>query len=429
MGVGQPVWAEIDGYDPSRQIRAATVSAPGGRRELADLVMKLSGGVEDWRRSLWQAWSIDGLAAGRWAVAVKMSPVLCEDGHGVADVWQRLITADTRPDGTSASEDGPGPAPSLAELVADTVSEMIENQITGAWVVAEATTTRLLAMRRWLSNANEAPAAPSSMSEAVPKLAFNAPLTRRRSTAFASIRQADATTISDAFGGSTANVVLAVCTLALRSWLLRYDALPHDPLLMAVPLSLPAGDAAQDAHQFGTGHIRAPVQIADPVQVLSNLHTATERLAFANRYRDEISDRPVDFATLVSLLPPWMTLTGMQMCRGLGLTRLGASNRHGAVSFAAQRPGRAYCAGSDVVGMYVIEPLIDGSGLNIGVTTHGDVMDVCVSACPDNVPDVEHISCGIKNAVDVLLAAAAESPRGEGRSVVTEMTSHTSKRS
>ena len=51
-------------------------------------------------------------------------------------------------------------------------------------------------------------------------------------------------------------------------------------------------------------------------------------------------------------------------------------------------------------------------------------MCVCVSACPDNVPDVSDIALGIAQAVDVLVAAAVKSPRGQGRSVVTEMTSH-----
>jgi diacylglycerol O-acyltransferase len=78
--------------------------------------------------------------------------------------------------------------------------------------------------------------------------------------------------------------------------------------------------------------------------------------------------------------------------------------------------------------MHIAEPLADGCGLNITVTSHADVMDLCLSACPDNVPRVHEIATGIVDAVDTLLVAAAESPRGKGRSVVTEMTSHTTKR-
>ncbi|MDT5228098.1 MAG: hypothetical protein QOH94_1891, partial [Mycobacterium sp.] len=42
LGVGPPFWAEIDRYDPSPQIHRATVQAPGGHRELAELIAQLS---------------------------------------------------------------------------------------------------------------------------------------------------------------------------------------------------------------------------------------------------------------------------------------------------------------------------------------------------------------------------------------------------
>jgi diacylglycerol O-acyltransferase len=64
LGVGQPVWAEIDGYDPTPQIHRAAVRAPGGQREFADLIAQLSAGRQRGSQPLWEAWSIEGLPAG-----------------------------------------------------------------------------------------------------------------------------------------------------------------------------------------------------------------------------------------------------------------------------------------------------------------------------------------------------------------------------
>jgi hypothetical protein len=69
------------------------------------------------------------------------------------------------------------------------------------------------------------------------------------------------------------------------------------------------------------------------------------------------------------------------------------------------------------VGMHTAAPLIEGAGLNITLISHGDVMDLSVCVCPDNV-----------ESVGILLAAAEESPRGVSPSVLTEMTSHAKKR-
>jgi diacylglycerol O-acyltransferase / wax synthase len=67
--------------------------------------------------------------------------------------------------------------------------------------------------------------------------------------------------------------------------------------------------------------------------------------------------------------------------------------------------------------------------LSIALTSRGDDLDVSVCACPDNVAAVDDIASGIARSVDILVAAAQESPRGQGRSVVTEMTSHPANRS
>jgi hypothetical protein len=116
-----------------------TVLAPWGRHELADLVAQLGAEPHDWRRSLWQAWSIDGLVGGRWALAVKMSPVLSAGG-GAASVWERLLTSGPRDEsaGNQLTEPSLGQAPSLRELVSDTLAEIVENNVRGSWLITEA---------------------------------------------------------------------------------------------------------------------------------------------------------------------------------------------------------------------------------------------------------------------------------------------------
>ena len=156
----------------------------------------------------------------------------------------------------------------------------------------------------------------------VPQTVFNARLTKRRSMAFASIPLARVKTVSGAFGGSTANVFLAACTLSLRAWLQRYDVVPDDPLVMQVPMSLPAGDPAEAGKSLTAGQVRVPVQLTDPVQVLTNLHTAAERLNIAHDFDEKIRshsrsrDNPVAAPALVlrtqgcASTPNWAWLDG-----------------------------------------------------------------------------------------------------------------------
>ncbi len=235
--------------------------------------------------------------------------------------------------------------------------------------------------------------------------------------------------MSTAFGGSVTNVVLAACTLSLRAWLQRHDKVPEDPLSMRIPFELPATDPARIGPALAAGRLRIPVHLDDPVQVLANLHTATERLNDVRRRTAEYDYPAADFATMASLVPPNMSQLAMQLYVYSGLQRQLGPTSHGSVSYIAVEPTLAYCAGTKVVGMYTLAPLAESSGLNIAFSARGDELDVSVCACPDNVPAVNDIAAGIADSVDLLLAAAQESPRGQGRSVVTEMASHPANRS
>jgi diacylglycerol O-acyltransferase len=434
LGLGQPVWAEIDDYDPTSQIHSATVPAPGGQREFAELIAWLTTGALDRHKPLWEAWNIDGLEGGRWALAVKMSPAVSDGVAGAAAIWPRLVTTGPRGDPTSNLPPEPslGTPPSIGELVTDTATEFLENYVTGVWLIAGAVPGVLRAAGRRLRGTGEPdqlPQAAASMSGSVPRTVFNVPLTERRAVAFASIPLADMKTVNNAFGGSITNVYLAACTLSLRAWLQRHDAVPDGPLLMQVPLSLPDADSTTVDNQFTFGRIRIPVQLDDPVQVLTDLHAATERLNTAHMSDAERTGLAVDFATFAALIPPTVVHAGMQLYTGLGLSQRFTPICHGIASTISGPPVPVYCAGAKVVGMHTAAPLVEGCGLNITLISHGDVMDLSVCVCPDNVPAVNDIATGIVDSVGILVAAAQESPRGERPSVLTQMTTHTQKRS
>ena len=266
------------------------------------------------------------------------------------------------------------------------------------------------------------------MSGPVPRTVFNEQLTRRRAVAFSAISLADVKTVSGAFGGSITNVVLAACTMSLRAWLKRHDTVPDRPLLMRMPFELPAADSSRIAKTLTIGRLRVPVHLDDPVQILANLHTATERLNVIRGRAIERDSPTIDSEVIGSLIAPSVFQLGMEIYSRSGLRNRRTPTCHGTVSYTAVEPVPAYCAGAKVISMNTVTPLSDGCGLSIALTARGDELEVSVCACPDNVPAVDEIATGIAISVDILASAAAKSPRGQGRSVVTEMTTHPANR-
>ncbi len=187
LGVGPPFWAEIDGYDPSAQIHRATLRDSGRHREFADLIAQLSAGSRRQREMLWEAWSIDGLPGGRWALVVRLSPVLSESAPSV---WSRLLHSDPRHDGSDDQARQPSPAiPAVSELAADVIAELVEFQFKGLYLVAGTVTGLVRALQRQLGGTpagTQRDSAPTARGP-FPRNAFNAPLTGRRAVAFASV--------------------------------------------------------------------------------------------------------------------------------------------------------------------------------------------------------------------------------------------------
>lgn len=428
LGLGMPVWSEIDNFDPASHVHRATIRPRGDGRELAELIARLS--AHDCRNTLWEAWSIDGLAGGRWALAVKASPALDDDGIGAAAVWSRLLRSDPHehPPKDQTTEPSLG-APCLGQLVADTMTQLLENYVKSLWAVGEAATDALSAARdRWsgVVEPNPMPPAVSSMRGPVPDSVFNAPLTQRRSVAFVSISLADLEKVSYAFGGSVTNVLLAACTLSVRTWFQRHDTVPDNPLLVQMPVGEGLGARGKP---LVFGRIRLPVQLDDPVQVLINLHTATERMNHTQT-RDAVrSGIGVDLSGVASLFPRRVLREAERLYAKLGRRQRLRPGCHANLSYVHGRSAPSYCGQAKVVGMHNVAPLRGECGLNITLTSCGDALDLSVCVCPDNVPAVDDIATGIAESVDVLMAAAAEFPRGQGRSVVTQLASRAAKMS
>jgi diacylglycerol O-acyltransferase len=225
-------------------------------------------------------------------------------------------------------------------------------------------------------------------------------------------------TVSTAFGGDVTNVLLAACALSLRAWLQRHGTVPDDPLVMWMPLT----------QSGAVGQIRVPVQLNDPIEVLTNLHSATERMGTAQSHDDETDYRTVDVRAVASLIPSTLMDAGKRIFRGLDVRRRLTPISHGTVYSVPAQPLPTHCAGAEVIGMHTVTPLVEGCGLTITPTSHGAEMHLSVCVCPDNVPAVDEIATGIVDALGTLVAAAHKSPRGQGRSVVTEMTAHANKR-
>ena len=89
FGLARDVWVDDPDFDLSFHVRRSALPAPGGMRQLADLVARLVDRPLEADRPLWELYLIEGVADGKLAILTKTHHVLL-GGPNAVDLAQVL---------------------------------------------------------------------------------------------------------------------------------------------------------------------------------------------------------------------------------------------------------------------------------------------------------------------------------------------------
>jgi WS/DGAT/MGAT family acyltransferase len=242
---------------------------------------------------------------------------------------------------------------------------------------------------------------PTLASVRPPRTPFNGPITAHRKLALGSASLSDVKTIKSAFGATVNDVVMASCAGGLRRWLERHDALPEDPLVALVPVSIRTGE---EEHRW-TNRVSMlttslPTNEADAGERLRAIHDAmsTSKELFGALP----AERLTDFAEFP---PPAVFARAMRISARLGLgSRFTPGNL--VISNVPGPRTPLYAAGAKLEHYYPISVIMEGQGINITVISYLDRIDFGLVCCPELVPDVDELLQDILSEIDDLAAAA-----------------------
>jgi diacylglycerol O-acyltransferase / wax synthase len=394
LGMDLPYWVDAGELDLTRHVQEVHLPSPGTHAQLGEEVARLAEAPLPRDKPLWESYLIHGLSGGGQALYTKVHHAVV-DGVSGAEVIAVIfdLAAQPRhvdpPDLPLTMEPPPG------------VAEMMQRALTRTarmpWRLgrsAPSTLPHLVAMVR---------------SSKTPRTPFNEPLTANRSFAFASLPLDEVKQVKDALGFTVNDLVMALCTTALRRWLIEHDALPSDPVIASIPVSV------RTPEQFGTAGNQIsfmlaalPTDEADPAERLrtlsASLIAAKKRFTSAPRHLLHDSSE---------LIPQF--LHGVASRVLLKAATLGAPPFNLFVSNVAGPQLPLYAAGARVVANYPVSVVSDiGGGINITVMSYNGMLDFGVIACRDAVPDVwdlaEHLQCALVELTElagVHLAPAA----------------------
>jgi WS/DGAT/MGAT family acyltransferase len=397
LNLDHPVWVKDDEFHLERHVHRIGLPAPGGRVELAEICGHLASLPLDRRHPLWEMWAIEGLGGtdarkgGRLAVLTKVHHAAV-DGVTGANLMSQLCSVE--PDAPPPQPVDASPEANPLRIALGGLGRFAVRPISLATSVLPSTVSTVVDTVRRAAGGR---AMPSPF--AAPQTPFNASITAERNVAFAQLDLADVKKVKDHFGVKVNDVVMALVSGVLRTFLIQRDELPENTLVAMVPVSVHDRSDRPGRNQVSGMFASLQTQIADPGE---RLRAIAEANVIAKDHSSAIG---------ATLLQDWSQFAGPAVfgvaMRVYARTRLTESRPvHNLV--VSNVPGPQiplYFLGAEVEAMYPLGPIFHGSGLNITVMSLNGRLNVGLISCPELLPDLWDMADGFVSGMGELLAA------------------------
>jgi WS/DGAT/MGAT family acyltransferase len=395
LRLGLPYWIEDPEFDLDFHVRRIAVPSPGGREELAELAAEIYRQHLDRTRPMWEWWVIEGLRDGQLACLFKFHHAYMD---GMSGVGMTQILFDAEPDPAPLEPPAgarwrPERVPGSRELLLRSLPFFLATPLRLARGLGSAVAN--------LSGLAGPQGPREAMPLRVPRTSFNAPITQHRSFAWASVALSDVKRVRRAFDAKVNDVVLAICSGALRRYLLERGELPIDPLIASVPVNVRSSAEAGVGNQISGMTASLATDVADPVERLARIRASTQASKLAHeamgaRMLTQLADTP----------PPALVWLAIQFYSRAGLSRRLRVPYNLVISNVPGPSTPLYHLGARITGVYSFGICFDGAGLYIGLMSHADQIDFGVLGCRELVPDPWFIADGIRESLDELVHAA-----------------------
>ncbi len=403
--LANPVWVDDDEVDLDYHVRRGVLPRPGTRAQLEAYVGRLHSSLLDRSRPLWECYVIEGLQSGHLAFYTKAHHAAM-DGASGAVLATAILDATPEPRVVKppvARRVGKSGSLGVAELAGAALKNnalqlvKLVKLLPGAAKVAA---SFVLPQRREKDETGErAPRLPKGLGLG-PKTMFNVAITNQRVFAGVSLPLAEVKAIAKSAGVTVNDVVLTLCSGALRRYLGEHDGVPSKSLRAAVPVSLrEAGDTEMN-NQATVMMVDLATTQADPLQRLRAIHDSTAGAKlFTGRLKAVIA---MDFPSFGA---PWL-MTGLANLAGRSkwvnalppVANLVISNVPGATS-------PLYLCGAKLLSNYPLSIPAHGMAMNMTVQSYNGSLDFGLTACRRAVPDIAELGEGLAGALKELAAA------------------------
>ena len=418
LDLGHPLWVEADSLDIGFHIRRADAAKKGSTpmtlAEAHKLCAQLHGELIDRNYPLWEFYVFDRIKLPDGKL---VGGFFSKIHHAALDGKGGVMLANALLDMTPVPRDVAPPDPSrkpmresdlkIGKMIGSVFSSSLGQLMKAAKLLPSAASTLTTTLGSTLAKQSTSGTAKRITAKMPMRLApntpFNAGISSERVFVTATVPLAECKAMGKAVGGSFNDIVLWICSTALRNYLLQHHTLPKKSLVTAMPVSLRedgATDATNLGNQVSMTLVELGTHLAHPLKRMNAIMASTAKVKTSMQSLKGLL--PTDYP---SLLAPWLVGGAAKMALN-AFGKLGSSGIASKLPMVANlvisnvpgTPVPLYLAGARVLGFHPTSIIMHGLGLNITVQTYAGHVDFGIIADKKALPQANDLAKAIEAA-------------------------------
>ena len=367
-------WDEDQEFDLDHHFRHIALPHPGRIRELLTYISQEHSALLDRAKPLWTCNIIEGIEGNRFAMYFKIHHAMV-DGIAGMRLVEKSLSHD--PDAKSIVPpwcvEGPRakrlkqPKSSKIKGFISTVKSQLESTPGVLYELSQTITKDIGRNPDYVSSFQ----APSSI--------LNQRVSSSRRFAAQSYEFSRLTAIAKALNVTINDVVLAVCSGALREYLITQNALPKKPLIAMVPASV-RDDNSDLSNRITMILANLGTHKEEPLERLQIIRRSM--LNAKQKFKRMNSSQILNYSAFV------YSAAGLNIASGL------MPKRQAFNLVISNVPGPSeplYWNGAKLDALYPASIVLDGQALNITMTSYLDKLEVGLTACRNALPKMQNL--------------------------------------
>ncbi|MDO8372561.1 MAG: wax ester/triacylglycerol synthase family O-acyltransferase [Polaromonas sp.] len=411
LDLGHPLWVEADAVDLGFHIRRADPAGKGAApmtlAAVHKLCAQLHGKPIDRRFPLWEFYIFDRiqLPDGR-----RVAGFFSKIHHAALDGKGGVMLANAMLDVGPEPRDVAPPDPArrrklesdlkLGKMIGSVFSSSLGQLAKLARTLPSAASTLGSTLARHTVASSASGARPRMPVKLAPPTPFNTGITADRVFVTATLPLAECRAMGKAAGGSLNDMLLWICSTALRDYLTQHHSLPKKSLVAAMPVSLReagASDTSKLGNQVSMSLVELGTHVAHPLRRMNAIMASTGKVKTSLQ-----SLKGLLPTAYPSLLAPWLV-------GGAARLALNAYGKSGmatrlpmvanlAISNVPGPPVPLYLAGAKFLTFHPLSIVMHGLALNITIQTYAGHVDFGIVAGKKALPHARDLARAIEDA-------------------------------